>query len=185
MREGDGRELDSLVPLVYSHLRNLARHFLSGERGGHTLQATALVHEAYLQLADAGIEYQDRGHLFAVLARTMRRILVDHARGHCRDKRGGGAQAVTLLEEAVMVGGEPSPAILDLDEALEDLALQDARKAQIIELLYFGGLTVPETAEAMETSESTIHREARMAKVWMKRRLKGAGANDLRTCPQP
>ena len=179
VREGDERAMDELMPLVYAHLRHLARHFLSGEREGHTLQATALVHEAYLQLSDAQINYQDRAHLLSVLARTMRRILVDHARSRHRDKRGGGALAVTLDEGAV-VGAEPSPLLLDLDEALQELAQFDERKAQVIELLYFGGLTVPEAAEAMQTSESTIHREQRMAKAWIRKRLETAQTSALR-----
>ena len=166
---------DELMPLVYDPLRRLAARCLSSERPGHTLRATALVHEAYMRLVATDAEWQDRVHFYAVAARVMRRILVDYARGQSRQKRGGGAEKVSL-EEAVVVGGESGPDLLDLDFALEKLARQDGRKSQIVELLFFGGLTYDESAAALGISPATLHRELKLAKAWLYRELGEAQA---------
>lgn len=169
---GDQAALDQLMPLVYDHLRGLAHRYLSSERQGHTLQSTALVHEAFLKLVSGNVSPKDRGHFLALAARAMRQILVDHARTKHRDKRGGGAVHVAL-NEAVMVSGEPSADLLDLEDALNRLAARDERKAKIVELIHFGGLTYEETCEVLEISASTLHREFSLAKAWLVRDLKG------------
>lgn len=166
-RGGDRDALDRLLPLVYDELSGLARHALRGERPDHTLQTRALVHEAYLRLVDADISFQDRAHFMAVAARTMRRILVDHARARLRDKRGGGAERVAL-DEAELPAPDRHLDILDLHAALERLAAFDARKAAIVELHFFGGLSYAETAEAVGVSAATVDRELRLAKAWLK-----------------
>jgi RNA polymerase sigma factor (TIGR02999 family) len=169
---GNGNKLavDQLIPIVYDQLRRLASRCLMGERPGHTLRATALVHEAYLQLAGAHIEWRDRVQFYAVAAKAMRHILVDHARANNRQKRGGGAEKVSL-DEAIMVGEETSVDLLALDEAMQRLAANDPRKSQVIELLFFGGLTYEESAAALDISEATLHRELKMAKAWLHREL--------------
>jgi RNA polymerase sigma factor (TIGR02999 family) len=172
-RAGDDEALDRLVPLVYDELRALARHRLREERGDHTLQATALVHEAYARLVGAELELADRAHFFAVAARTMRRILVDHARARAREKRGGGARVVSLAED-VAADGERGEELLALDDAIARLAEMSERKAQVVELHYFGGLTYPETAAALGISEATVDRDLRMAKAWLANELKDA-----------
>ncbi len=172
-RAGDQDALDRLVPLVYDELRALARRRLRAERGDHTLQATALVHEAYARLVGADLDLADRAHFFAVAARTMRRILVDHARGKAREKRGGGAAVVTLSED-VVADDEPGEDLLALDEAIGRLAELSERKAKVVELHYFGGLTYPETAAALDVSEATVDRDLRMAKAWLANELRGA-----------
>lgn len=169
---GDAGALDQLMPLVYDHLRGLAHRYLSAERQGHTLQSTALVHEAFLKLVSGNVSPKDRGHFLALAARAMRQILVDHARTKHRDKRGGGAVHVTL-NEAVMVSGEPSADLLDLEDSLNRLAARDERKAKIVEMIHFGGLTYDETCEVLEISPSTLHREFSLAKAWLVRDLKG------------
>jgi len=171
-RAGDQDALDRLVPLVYDELRALARHRLRAERGNHTLEATALVHEAYARLVGADLELVDRAHFFAVAARTMRRILVDHARGKAREKRGGAADVVTLSED-VVADDEPGEDLLALDEAIGRLAERSERKAKVVELHYFGGLTYPETAAALGISEATVDRDLRMAKAWLANELRG------------
>jgi RNA polymerase sigma factor (TIGR02999 family) len=160
------------MPLVYDHLRGLAHRYLASERQGHTLQSTALVHEAFLKLISGSVSPKDRGHFLALAARAMRQILVDHARTKHRDKRGGGAVHLTL-NEAVMVGGEPPAELLDLEEALNRLAARDERKAKIVELIHFGGLTYEETCLVLGISPSTLHREFSLAKAWLVRELKG------------
>ena len=170
LNSGNKHAVDELIPLVYDQLRRLASHCLAGERPGHTLRATALVHEAYLRLAGSGTEWQDRVQFYAVAAKVMRHILVDHARANTRQKRGGGAEKVSL-DEAIMVGADTSLDLLDLDEALERLAANDPRKSQVIELLFFGGLTYEESAAALNISEATLHRELKMAKAWLHREL--------------
>src|SRR5580698_2998599 len=167
---GNKAALDELMPLVYQQLRKLASICLNDERPDHTLRATALVHEAYLRLVDADIAWQDRVHFFAVSARLLRRILVDHAKAHNRDKRGGGAEKISL-DDAVLVGPQTSGGIVELDEALQRLAAHDQRKSELIELLFFGGLTYDETAEALKISPATVHRELKMAKAWLHREL--------------
>jgi RNA polymerase sigma factor (TIGR02999 family) len=167
---GNKAALDELMPLVYQQLRKLASICLSSERPDHTLRATALVHEAYIRLVDANVAWQDRVHFFAVSARLLRRILVDHARAHHRQKRGGAAETI-LLDEAVMIGPQTAGEIVALDEALQRLAAHDRRKSEIIELLSFGGLTYDEAAAALKISPATVHRELKMAKAWLRREL--------------
>lgn len=170
LRSGNKRAFDDLMPLVYDPLRKLAARCLQSERPGHTLRATALVHEAYLRLADSNSDFQDRMQFYAVAARVMRHILVDHARAHSRQKRGGGAHQITL-DEAVMVGAEPSAALLELDQAMNRLAAIDPRKSQVVELLFFGGLTYDESAAALNISPATLHRDLKLAKAWLHREL--------------
>ena len=167
---GNKAALDELMPVVYEQLRKLASRCLRAERPDHTLRATALVNEAYLRLVDADIAWQDRVHFFAVSARLLRRILVDHAKAHNRDKRGGGAEKISL-DDAVLVGPQTSGGFVELDEALQRLAVHDQRKSALIELLFFGGLTYEETAEALKISPATVHRELKMAKAWLHREL--------------
>jgi RNA polymerase sigma factor (TIGR02999 family) len=167
---GNKAALDELMPLVYEQLRKLASICLRSERPDHTLRATALVNEAYLRLVDADVAWQDRVHFFAVSARLLRRILVDHARAHHRQKRGGGAETISL-DDSVMIGPQTANEIVALHEALERLAAHDRRKSEIIELLSFGGLTYDEAAAALEISPATVHRELRMAKAWLRREL--------------
>lgn len=170
LSRGDKSAFDKLMPVVYDQLRKLAAGCLFSERPGHTLPATALVHEAYLRLVQADIAWEDRVHFYAVAARVMRRILVDHAKTNHRQKRGGGAARVPL-DEAVIVGPEAPAAILQVDEALERLAAHDERKSDIVEMLFFGGMTYEETAAALQISPATVHRELRMAKAWLYREL--------------
>lgn len=169
-RGGSQQALDQLTPLVYEALRQLAERYMYGERSGHTLQATAVVHEAYLRLVDMEIDWQDRTHFFAIAARLMRRILVDHARTQRRAKRGGGATKLTL-DEALVVAPESSSDLVDLDEALTQLAGFDERKAQVVELHFFGGLTYDETAAVLGISPATVDRELRLAKAWLYKEL--------------
>ncbi len=158
------------MPVVYEQLRKLAARCLRAERPDHTLRATALVHEAYLRLVDADVAWQDRVHFFAVSARLLRRILVDHAKANHRQKRGGGAEKVTL-DEALLVGPQSTGGIVELDEALQRLAAHDQRKSELIELLCFGGLTYDEAATALKISPATVHRELKLAKAWLHREL--------------
>lgn len=175
---GEPGALDALVPLVHEELRRLARHYMRGERPGHTLQATALVHEAYLRLVDVQhVQWQDRAHFLAVAARMMRRILVDAARAKGYQKRGGRAPVVSL-DEAIVVSSEPSQTVLALDEALTALAAIDARKSQVVEMKFFGGLTLDEAAEALHVSRDTVKRDWRMAKLWLLRELRGGARDD-------
>lgn len=164
-------KLDKLMPLVYHELRRLARQYLNKERPGHTLQTTDLVHEAYLRLVDQQrVHWQNRAHFFGVAAQLMRRILVDRARRHKRIKRGGGAPLVSLDETAIM-SRQPTFDMLALDEALNRLAEIDGRKARIVELRFFGGLEVEETATFLNISEVTVMRDWKMAKAWLHREL--------------
>src|SRR6266480_3051681 len=170
---GDEGALEKLFPLVQPELHRLAHHYMSREHAGHTLQTTALLDEAYLRLVDNTKPlWQNRTHFVAAAAQLMRRIMVDHARERQTLKRGGGALKVTL-DEAAFVTETRSQELLDLDEALERLAAQDARKGQIVELRYFGGLTVEETAEFLKLSQRTVEREWTMAKAWLYRALSG------------
>ena len=170
---GDERALEKLIPLVQPELHRLAHHYMSRERAGHTLQTTALLDEAYLLLVDhTKRNWQNWTHFVAAAAQLMRRIMVDHAREHHALKRGGGALKVTL-DEAVAVTETRSEELLALDDALERLAAQDSRKSQIVELRYFGGLTVEETAEFLKLSQRTVEREWNMAKAWLYRALSG------------
>ena len=158
------------MPLVYEQLRVLAARCLASERPDHTLRATDLVNEAYMRLVHAEPDFNNRVHFFAVAARLLRHILVDHARAQNRQKRGAGAQSITL-DEALMVGPSTPVGILDLDEALERLAALDRRKSEVVELLFFGGLTYDETAVALHISPATVHRELKLAKAWLHREL--------------
>jgi RNA polymerase sigma-70 factor, ECF subfamily len=168
-----------LMPIVYDELRRLAGRCLQSERSGHTLRATALVNEAYIRLIDADIGWQDRAHFFAVAARVVRRILVEYARTHGRQKRGGGEELVPL-DEAVIVGPEASSTVLELDEALQRLAVLDQRKSEIVQLLFFGGLTYDETAAALNISPATVHRELTLAKAWLNREMTHATPADAK-----
>jgi len=161
---------DELMPLFYEDLRRLAHRYLLGERPGHTLRPTALVNEAYLKLAAQHTELHDKSRFLAVACRAMRNILVDHARARGREKRGLRPKKVTL-NEMVAIGEADWPVLLDLDQALEKLEQHDKRKSQIIELLFFGGLTYDECAAALAISPVTLFRELRMAKAWLYREL--------------
>ena len=176
-RDGGDREaLDKLMPLVYEELRSLAHRYMVHERGGHTLQTTALVNEVYLKFANRdGLRAQNRAHFLALAARQMRCILVDHARGHAREKRGGDAQKVPL-DEAVIVSNDRSAEMLALDEALNALAKFDERKSRVAELRFFAGLTVDETAEALSVSPETVNRDWRLAKAWLRKELEHSDA---------
>jgi RNA polymerase sigma factor (TIGR02999 family) len=167
---GNKAALDELMPVVYDQLHRLAAKCLRSERPDHTLRATALVNEAYLRLVNADVEWHDRVHFFAIAARMLRRILVDHAKANHREKRGGGAEKVQL-DEAVMIGPQSGAGIVELDLALQRLAEHDKRKSEIIELLCFGGLTYDEAAAALNISPATVHRELKMAKAFLHREL--------------
>jgi len=167
---GDSAALDRLTPIVYGELRRLARRHLRGERDGHSLQATALVNEAYVRLTDfTRMEWQNRAHFFAVSAQVMRRILVDHARRR-NEKRGRGRPHVSL-DEAVVVAPQPSMDLVALDDALQALARVDARKAQVVEMRFFGGLSVEESAAVLHVSPVTVMRDWRTAKAWLHREV--------------
>jgi RNA polymerase sigma factor (TIGR02999 family) len=177
---GDKAALDKLTPLVYAELRQIARRQMSKERPSHTLQATALVNEAYLKLAgQAGLEWQSRAHFFAVCAQVMRHILIDHARSHARDKRGGGAIQISLDEAAGSVEAQAANFVA-LDDALCALENLDPQKGRIIELRYFGGLSVEEVAEILKISPATVGREWRRAKAWLYRALAEGGGDETR-----
>ena len=170
---GDERALEELTPLVYEQLHRVAQRFMAGERPGHTLQTTALVNEVYLRLVDCGqMNWQDRAHFFAVSAQLMRRILVDFARSRGYQKRGGGLTRVSI-DESATVSGEPDPSLVALDDALKALAEVDGRKSKVVELKFFGGLSIEETAEALGVSAETVVRDWRLAKIWLLRELSG------------
>jgi RNA polymerase sigma factor (TIGR02999 family) len=158
------------MPIVYGDLRKIAARLVSAERPGHTLPATAVVHEAFFRLVDADIAWQNRTHFYAIAARVLRRVLVEHAKTRNRQKRGGGVEKVSF-DEALVIGPDASEVVSDLDEALKRLALQDERKSDIIQLIFFGGLTYDEIAEALGISPATVHRELRLAKAWLHREL--------------
>ncbi len=171
--QGDDAALAELTPLVYEELRRLAHHYMKGERPDHTLQTTALVNEAYLRLADqTNPHWQSRAHFFAVAARAMRQILVSYARSNRAQKRGGGANRIEL-DEAAILSPEQSNEIVDVHEALEKLATLDSRKAQVVELKYFGGLNYDEMAEVLKISPVTVRRDWRFAKAWLYTQLHG------------
>ena len=171
---GDQKALQELIPLVYDELRELAERYLRRERAAHTLQPTALVHEAYLKLVQQDrVTWKNRGHFFAVASELMRRLLVDHARKHQADKRGGGAAHVPL-EEAASASASKEVDVVALDEALQRLAELDATQAKVVELRYFGGLTLEESAEVLGTSRATVIRAFRVARAWLERELSAA-----------
>ena len=176
--DGDRGALDKLTPIVYDELHRLARRYMRGERPGHSLQTSALVNEAYMRLVDyKGMQWQNRAHFFAVSAQLMRRILVEHARRH-NLKRGGGVQHVSLDETAV-VGGDRAANLVALDEAMDALAVLDPRKVRVVEMRFFGGLSVEETAEVLEVSPVTVMRDWSTAKAWLYRELTGGSTDGL------
>ena len=171
---GDQAAFDKLLPLVYEELRRLARRHMGRERPDHTLQATALINEAYLRLIDVRqMQWQNRGHFFAMAARVMRRVLVEMARARRSQKRGGSARRVSL-DEALLVTQDPSLDLVALDDALQTLAEVDPRKSQVVEMRFFGGLSVEETAETLQVSGDTVMRDWRLAKVWLMREIKSS-----------
>lgn len=171
--EGDSEALDRLIPLVYQELRQLAKHYMRKEQAGHTLETTALIHEAYLRLIDAKqVQIKNRAHFFGVSARLMRQILVDAARSRGYKKRGGGAQQVSL-DAALTVTQKPEVDLLAIDEALSALAAVDLRKSQVVEMRFFGGLTEEEIAIALAVSIETVKRDWRLAKSWLRMKLDG------------
>lgn len=172
-RAGDEDALGKMMPIIYNALREVAARYMRAEHPNHTLQATAVVHEAYMRLVDMDVDWQDRAHFFAVAGRLMRRILVDHARAQARQKRGGDVRKVSL-DEGLQVTSEPPSGLLDMDEALTRLTSFDDRKSNIVELHFFGGLTYDETAAALDISPATVDRELRLAKAWLYRELQQA-----------
>ncbi len=181
-QRGDRAALDKLTPLVYDEIRRIAHRYTQREREGHTLQTTALVNEAYLRLASQQqINWQNRTHFFAVTAQVMRHILIDYARRRQYVKHGGEAQRISFdvalaSEEAAVLMSQPRAAeLLALDEALDELAKLDPRKSRVVELRYFGGLSLAETAEVLEVSPMTVRRDGRAAKAWLFRRMKDEG----------
>ena len=174
--DGDDGALEELMPLVEVELRRLARGYMARERPNHTLQPTALVNEAFVRLTDARqVRWQDRAHFLCISARLMRRVLVDYARRRGFSKRGGGVQRVTL-HEALVTSEDPGLDVVALDRALEALAKVDLRKSRIVELRFFGGLSVEETAEVLQVSADTVKRDWRLAKLWLLRELEGERA---------
>jgi RNA polymerase sigma-70 factor (ECF subfamily) len=169
---GDQAALDKLMPLVYDELRGMAHHYMSHARPDHTLQTTALVNEAYLRLVDQNkAHWQNRAQFFGIAAQIMRRILVDHARANAYAKRGGGARKVPL-EDVAVLSPERAADVIALDDALKRLAENDPRKCQIVELRYFGGLTVEETSELLKISPITVKRDWLVAKAWLHREIR-------------
>jgi len=172
-RNGDKSALDKMTPVVYDELRRLARHFLAAERPDHTLQPTALVHEAYLRLVDQhAVDWQNRAHFLGVAASMMRRILINHARAHQAAKREGQSNAVAL-DDALGVFTNPQVNLLDLNRALQELAEMDPQQGRIVELRYFGGLTIEETAEVMGISPATVKRDWGTARLWLMQQIEG------------
>ena len=170
---GNREAVDALLPLVYGELRRVAGGYLSRERQQHTLQPTALVHEVYLRVIDQSrVEWQNRAHFMAVAATLMRRILVDHARGHATEKRGRDVERVPV-EEGLLASTERPAELLAVDEALKELAAVDPVKSRVVELRFFGGLSIEETAAAMGTSVATVNRQWRMARAWLHGQIRG------------
>jgi len=180
-RQGDAAALDRLIPLAYAELRRIAHRYMRDERRNHPLQTTALVHEAYLRLIDVKrVDWQSRNQFYAVSARMMRRILVEEARKRNADKRGADASHVAV-DEALLAAPERGADVLALENALERLEALDERKARVVELRCFAGLSVPETAEVLGVSEETVFRDWRMAKLWLRRELSAPSAGGDRT----
>lgn len=169
-RDGDAEALDALTPLIYDELKRLARGYMKQERSNHTLQATALVNEAFLQLAGTDADFQSRAHFMVVAARLMRRTLVDHARAKASQKRGGGQRPVTLDEEAVSAATNHDE-LLELDLSLDRLAEHDAQLATTVELVFFGGLTYEEAAEYLGRSRSAVYDDLKFGKAWLRREM--------------
>jgi RNA polymerase sigma factor (TIGR02999 family) len=168
--KGDQAALDRLTPFVYDELHRQARHYMRRERPGHTLQTSALVNEAYLRLVDQNVPWQNRAHFFGIAARLMRQILVDHARAHNYAKRGGGAQKVSLDQAADLAQARATD-LVALDDALNGLAAIDPQQSRIVELRFFGGLTIEETAEVVGLSHATVEREWTSARAWLRREM--------------
>jgi RNA polymerase sigma factor (TIGR02999 family) len=176
--KGDAAARERLIPLVHQELRQIARRCMAGERAGHSLQATALVNEAYVRLVDGkAVAWQDRAHFLAVCARVMRRILVDHARARHAQKRGGDDLRVTF-DEALVVTDEPNQNVVALDDALDALAKFDERKSQVVEMRFFGGLSVEETASVLNVSVDTVMRDWRLARAWLRSEMRGDHTDD-------
>ena len=167
--EGDASALERLLPLIQNELHQLAHRYMNRERSNHTLQTTALVNEAYLKLVDQRVNWRNRSHFFAIAAQIMRRILIDHARKHLGPERGGGK--ILSLEDVAVISDERANELVALNEALEELARLDPRKARVVELRYFGGLGVNEIAAVMKVSPDTVTREWRRAKAFLRREL--------------
>ena len=179
LASGSPTAAEKLMPVVYSELKRVARAYMRRERPGHTLQTTALVHEAYLRLVrQENVRWQGRSHFFGIAAQLMRRILIDHARGHLREKRGGAVVALHL-DEALVFSPEHSQELVRLDEALDRLAKLDPRQSRIVELRFFGGLSVEETAEYLGISPKTVKRDWAVAKAWLHAEVRSANG------PQP
>lgn len=175
-RSGDSDALDQLLPLVYEQLRSLAANYMRRERSDHTLQATALVHEAYLRLFDETTDWEDRAHFLAIAAITMRRILVEHARSSRRIKRGNGAKRIEL-DDLLQIQPPMDLDVLSLDFALLRLSEQDARKGRLIELTYFGGMNAEETAVVLGVSTATVNRDLKLAKAWLRNEIGSSQAH--------
>ncbi|HLW87941.1 MAG TPA: sigma-70 family RNA polymerase sigma factor [Terriglobales bacterium] len=176
---GDEQALERLTPLVYGELRKAAKRHMARERDGHTLQTTALINEVYLRLVDLdGVGWQDRSHFFAICARLMRRILTDYARSRSYLKRGGDARRVTL-DEALLVAADPPLDLMALDGALSKLGEVDSRKSSVVELRFFGGLTLKEISEVLKISSDTVTRDWNLAKAWLMREMDGEGRGGL------
>ena len=170
---GNQDALSELLPLVYRELQKIAHRYLSRERSSNTLQTTALVHEAYLKLIDQTcVQWQNRAHFFGIAAQAMRRILVDNARQRLADKRGAGAEKVSIDEGLIDISDERAGNLIDLDDALQNLAKIDEQKSQLVELRYFGGLSIEETAEVLGVSVATVNRQWRLAKAWLYNEIK-------------
>ncbi len=168
LTDGNQDIVNQILPHIYDELRMLAGSYLRRERVDHTLQPTALVHEAYMKLIDQRqVQWQNRAHFFGIAAQVMRRLLMDHARKHTADKRGGVVEKLPLEEEILIVSHDKSAELIALDDALQTLGAMDEQKAKIVELRYFGGLSIEETAEVMNVSVPTINRQWRMAKAWL------------------
>jgi len=180
LTKGNDEAASKLIPLVYAELRRLAGGYMRRERSDHTLQPTALVHEAYLKLVEQrSVDWQSRAHFFGIAAQVMRRILVDHARGYLRDKRGGGQKPVPI-DEALVFAPEQSLELIKIDEALERLTQLDPRQGKIVELRFFGGLTVEQTADLLNISPKTVKRDWSMAKAWLHGELKASHGDTAR-----
>ncbi len=172
--DGNKEALDELMPLVFRELHHIAHRYLRGERESHTLQTTALVNEAYLKFIDQSrVKWQNRAHFFGVAAQAMRRILVDHARRHLADKRGAGVETISIDAGFIDVSTEKASSLIELDAALNKLAELEPKRSRLVELRYFGGLSIPETAEVLGVSEATVIRQWRVARAWLYQEISG------------